>query len=143
MLEHRNLGAVRLDLLGDVVAVGRERKRGEWSHDGDAGGERVGVTVDVIGFVPPGHRDDTVVRFPADRALAAQVVEVRVGISDQRRVGEVVDGVEIGHARAPPGLCNGATEIRIGLPARCTVPPRAERLLSMFSMSWSKNEMRG
>ena len=60
-----------------------------------------------------------------DRALAAQVVEVRVRIRHQGRIGEVVDGVEVGHLVRVP---SGASERGAGYGESRTAEPELKVL---------------
>ena len=102
VLEHRDLGAVLLELRADVVALGRERHRRERARHGDAGRVVLGVLVDGVGRLPAGDGQHAVVDRAAHRVLGAQVVEVGVRVGDERRVGEVVDRVEVsGHLLRP------------------------------------------
>jgi len=49
-----------------------------------------------VRFFPAGDGWEAVMDRAADWILGAQVVEVRVWVGNQRRVGEVVNGVVIG-----------------------------------------------
>ena len=69
-----------VDQWADVVALGLEGQRGKRSAERDDVRERVGVLIDLGGFFVAGDGDDTVVRQPQHRVLAAQVVEVGVRI---------------------------------------------------------------
>ena len=95
VLVHRERTAVLVDLCADVVAFRCERQRRERPAERDDVRERLRVLVDLDGFFVAGDGDDAVVRQAQHRVLAAQVVEVRVRIWDQRRIGEEVDRVVV------------------------------------------------
>ena len=104
VLVHRELVAIRVDDLADVVADEWHRERGERPDHGVARGERVRVAVDVAGLFQAGDGHHAVMRERRHRALRAQVLEVRVRVLQQRRVGEEIDLVEVGHQMYIPPL---------------------------------------
>src|SRR5690606_12786228 len=84
------------DQVVDVVGTGqRHREAGERAGHRGAGGEAIGVVVDLDGFVVAGHHDDVVVVLPLHRALFAQRVEVRVGIGDELLTEEEVQILKV------------------------------------------------
>ncbi len=104
VLVHRDLGTVLDEQRRDVVALGGERDRGERTRDRDAGRVVLGVLVDGVGGLPAGDGQHPVVDRAAGVALRPQMVEVRVRVGHERRVGEVVHRVEFcGHCCVPPG----------------------------------------
>ena len=98
LVAERQVVAVLLDDLADVVAFERHREPGERSDDRVAVRERRGVVQHRHGFVVARHHDDAVMRFPPDRPVVAQVVVVRVRVLIQRARLEEVDRVEVGSA---------------------------------------------
>ena len=111
VLVHRQLVAVAIDDLADVVALERHRERRERADHRVARRERVDVAVDLGRLVVAGHRDHAVMGERLHRALRAQVLEVRIRVLDERLVHEEVDRVPV--ARLPslnpvssvPALC--------------------------------------
>ena len=96
VLAHRQFAAVGSDEFAHVVAgLGRIGEPGERTGHGVARREHLVVAEYLVGLLVAGHADHTVMGEVRDRALRAEVVEVRVRIVDERHVGEEVDRVEI------------------------------------------------
>jgi hypothetical protein len=91
VLVDREHVAMRLDLSGDVVALGLEWQRRERPTNRIARGEGVGVFEGRhdLGIARDGNH--AVVRFPKDGPVAAQVFEVLVGILRDGLIGEIVN----------------------------------------------------
>ena len=101
VLEHRQVVAVGVDDLAHVVALQRDREGGEGADHGVARGERVGVAVDLAGLLVAGHGHHPEVGQRQDRALLAQLLEVRVRVLHQRLVVEVVGRLPVAHPGSP------------------------------------------
>src|SRR5262249_13771610 len=86
-----------VDQLGDVVALQRNRKPGEWTRHRDARRERLRVVVDLDRFLPPGHHRHADVAFAKDGTLRPQRLEVGVWVVDEPVIPEEVDLGEVGH----------------------------------------------
>lgn len=79
VLEDRELVAMRLDLLTDVVAFRGERQRRERTTDRVDRGKRIDVFEGRLHLLVPGDGHDPVVRFAEHRSLVAQVIPVVIG----------------------------------------------------------------
>jgi hypothetical protein len=93
----RQVLAVLVDELGDVVAFGPDREqlhRVRARHDG-GGGEDIRCAQHGDRFLVTRHQNDSVMRFPVDGPVLRQVVEVAVGIERQQRVLEVIQAVDV------------------------------------------------
>ena len=97
LVAHRQLVAVLLDQLADVVALERDRESGERPSHRGARREGLGVAEDRDRLVVTGHHHHVVVRFAPHRTLAAQRLHVRVGILDELLVAEEVRRLDVGH----------------------------------------------
>ena len=106
VLPHRHGVAMALDEHADVIADRRLRQSGERAGHGVARGERGWVTPHLGRLVVARDRHHAVMGKGRDRAGPPQVIEVRVRVLDERRVGEEVDGVEVVHPAPGPVLCS-------------------------------------
>ena len=100
VLVHRELVAVAVDDPPDVVALEGDGKRGKRADHRVAGGERLGVEVDLHCLLVARDGNDTHVVGREDRAFPPQVVEVGIGVLVERLVAEEVDRLPV----AQPGL---------------------------------------
>ena len=99
VLVHRQLVPVAIDDVTDVVALQGHREGGERADDRVARRERLVVPVDLGRLVVAGHRHHPEVGERQDRAFRAELLEVRVGILDQRLVEEEVGRLPVAQAR--------------------------------------------
>ena len=95
VLVHRQLVAVALDDLADVVTLQRHGEHGERSDHGVARRERLDVAVDLGRLVVARDRHHPVMRDRGHRALRPQALEVGIRVLQQGRVGEEVEVFEI------------------------------------------------
>ncbi len=87
--------AIPLDQLGDVVAAGLDRQPRQRAPDGVAARVRIVVAHHLNGLCVARDGHHVACGVVVHRALAPQPVEVRVGVVDDRGLGEVVDGIEV------------------------------------------------
>ena len=101
LVAERQLVAVGLDDLADVVAFEGNRELDEGTAHRVARREGTGVVVDGDGFLEAGHHEDPVVRLPPYGALSPQPVVVAIRVVVDGAVLEEVDGLELAHGTAP------------------------------------------
>ena len=83
VLVHRELVAVAIDDVAHVVAVERDRERGERTDHRVARRERVDVAVDLRRLVVAGHRHHAEMGQLQHRTGRAQLFEVRIRVLDE------------------------------------------------------------
>ena len=110
LVAERQRVAVLVDERADVVAGERDREPREWPGHRVARREGRGVVEHRDRLLVTGDHHDVVVRFALHRALGAEVLEVGVGVGDERLVAEEVDPVEVSHCSRPS--CSGFLECR-------------------------------
>ena len=117
LVAERQLVAVLLDQLRDVVTIDGDREAGERTRHRNARGEGVGVVQHRAGLVPAGHHRDSVMAFPRDGALLPQglVVGVRVldqpGVPEEIHLGELVHHVLLRSKSRLVRMCLSETSI--------------------------------